>query len=72
MFRGRVELLVLRDFLDDLLDNHVIIDARVAGIQLNVVVARHSCDFDGLLGGRLHITVGEGNHFEFSLLHTQL
>lgn len=69
---GRVELFVLREFLDDLLNDHVIVDARVTGIQLDVVVARHGCDFDSLLGRRLHITVSEGNHFEFSLLHTQL
>ena len=72
MLRRRVQLLVLRDLLDDLLDNHVIVDARVAGVQLNVVVARHGCDFDGLLGGRLHIRVATGRHFELALLHTQL
>ena len=72
MLCGCVELLVLRDLLDDLLDNHVIVDAGVAGIQLNVVVARHGCDFDGPLGGRLHITVEDGRHLELSLLHAQL
>ena len=58
---GRVELLVLRDFLDDLLNDHVIVDARVTGIQLDVVVARHGCDFDSLLGRRAMDEMRIGN-----------
>ena len=50
-----IELLVLGNFLDDFLNNHVIIDTNIAGIQLNVVVTGYSRDFNGFLGRSLRI-----------------
>ena len=72
MLGVRVELLVLGDFLDDLLADHVVVYADVARVQLDVVVARHCGDFDCFLGGSLRVTRETDGNLELSLLHAQL
>ena len=50
-----VELIGLRDVLDELLDDDAIVDACVAGIDLDVIVAGERGHLDGLLRGRLEL-----------------
>jgi hypothetical protein len=50
---GGVELFGLRDVLDHLLNDDAVVDAGVAGVDLDMVVAGHGGHLDGLLGLRL-------------------
>ena len=67
-----VELLVLGDFLDDLLDDHVVVYADVARVQLDVVVACYCGDLDCFLRGSLRVTRETDGNLELSPFHAQL
>lgn len=55
MLCSGIELLVLGNFLDNFLNNHIIINTNIAGVQFNVIITRYSRDFNGFLGRSLRI-----------------
>lgn len=50
MLGRRVELSVLGDFLDDFLNNDIVVNSDITWIQFNVEVASDRCELDCLLG----------------------
>ena len=65
----RVELMRTGDRLDELLDDDPIVDARVAGVDLDVVVAGDGRDLNLPVAGRQEVLVLDPETFNTGTVH---